>query len=146
MVTREQTVQLLKKLYRAGIIENAKEDGDDEFLEVGGLYRFSIRSPVKTPGKISSAEKRRALADVGNARVPRSNRRKVGEEGTPENEVVKPERSVSSERRREASRNRRETEAMKKRLNLSYFQVNLAFNCRGKYLNFKMSRRFLLIL
>jgi len=39
-VRRDQTVQLLNKLYRAGIIENTKEDGDDEFLEIGGLYRF----------------------------------------------------------------------------------------------------------
>jgi predicted transcriptional regulator YheO len=33
-VTKEQTVQLLKKLYRAGIIENVKDDAIDEEFKV----------------------------------------------------------------------------------------------------------------
>ena len=66
-VTREQTTQLLKKLYRAGIIENARgEEAKDQFKESGELYKFNMRSPVRnlrTPGK---TEKRQVLADVGN--------------------------------------------------------------------------------
>ena len=39
-VTKDQTVQLLKKLYRAGIIENVKEESaEDEFKLSGELYR-----------------------------------------------------------------------------------------------------------
>ena len=39
-VTKDQTVQLLKKLYRAGIIENVKEESaEEEFKLSGEFYR-----------------------------------------------------------------------------------------------------------
>ncbi len=46
-VTKEQTVLLLQKLYRAGIIENVREDSNDEEFKVNIFYfksRFSILS------------------------------------------------------------------------------------------------------
>ena len=39
-VTKEQTIQLLKKLHRAGIIENVKDDSSEEEFKISGeLYR-----------------------------------------------------------------------------------------------------------
>eukprot|EP00088_Acartia_fossae_P044573 TRINITY_DN4739_c0_g1_i3.p1 TRINITY_DN4739_c0_g1~~TRINITY_DN4739_c0_g1_i3.p1 ORF type:complete len:1187 (-),score=273.56 TRINITY_DN4739_c0_g1_i3:761-4321(-) len=105
-VSKEQTIQLLKKLYRAGIIENVREDvGEEEFRVSGELYRFNNKSPVRnlrTPGK----ENRKPLADTAN--TPRRDPIKNNME------VFKPER--------EKSANRKAKEEMKKQLNLSYFQ------------------------
>jgi len=105
-VTKEQTTQLLKKLFRANIIENVREDaGEEEFKVSGELYRFSTRSPgkmLRTPGK----QDRRPLADTGN--TPRTSRSKEKGEGA---------------ERRERSGNRKAKEEMKKQLNLSYFQA-----------------------
>ena len=68
-VTREQTMQLLSKLARAGIIENVRDEDVLEFRE-GELYRLSTKSPVrnlKTPGKNEkNAGDRKALVDIGN--------------------------------------------------------------------------------
>ena len=41
-VSKEQTVQLLKKLYRAGIIENVREDSTDEEFKVDNLTVLQI--------------------------------------------------------------------------------------------------------
>lgn len=104
-VTKDQTIQLLKKLYRAGIIENVKEDSTDEEFKVSGeLYRFSDKSPAKhlrTPGK----GERRPLAEMGNV-------------GGEEKAVV-----VREVRPREPSKSKKAREEMKKQLNLSYFQA-----------------------
>jgi len=104
-VTKEQTIQLLKKLHRAGIIENVKEDlTDNEFKISGELYKFSNKSPVRnirTPGK----ENKKPSADTGNKNLSTDKYE----------QVVKPERDKSASRKAK--------EEMKRQLNLSYFQA-----------------------
>lgn len=73
-VTREQTIQLLSKLARAGIIENVRDEEVQEFRE-GELYKLSNKSPVRnirTPGKVEKKVEveRVVLGEVGN--TPRS--------------------------------------------------------------------------
>lgn len=66
-VTRDQTVQLLKKLYRAGVLESVKpEDENGEFKEAGELYRLAMRSPVKSV----RSPVRKVLGDV-NTNTPK---------------------------------------------------------------------------
>jgi len=106
-VSKEQTTLLLKKLYRAGIIENVREEADDEEFKVSGeLYRFSNKSPAKnlrTPGK----GERKPLGDTAN--TPRHS----GGKDAGKSEAASRERSA----------NRKVKEEMKKQLNLSYFQA-----------------------
>jgi len=130
-VTREQTVQLLSKLARAGIIENVRDDEVQEFRE-GELYRLSNKSPVRnirTPGKVDKKDNERAvLSDVGN--TPRRNLREEfredksdlsSVEGKERAEKARKEENVR--RKRDSSRGRKaKEEAVKKQLNLSYFQ------------------------
>jgi len=132
-VTREQTVQLLSKLARAGIIENVRDEDVQEFRE-GELYRLSNKSPVRnlrTPGKVDKKEGERVvLGDVAN--TPRRNlereefrREDKSEfssiEGKERVDNIKREENVR--RKRESSRGRKaKEEAVKKQLNLSYFQ------------------------
>ena len=42
-VTREQTVQLLRKLHRAGVLESVRGEEGAEFRETGEVYRLSHR-------------------------------------------------------------------------------------------------------
>jgi len=130
-VTRDQTIQLLSKLARAGIIENVRDEEVQEFRE-GELYRLSTKSPVRnlrTPGKSDKREGERVvLGDVGN--TPRRNLREEFREDKSELSSVdgkerldKAKKEESVRRKRESSRARKtKEEAVKKQLNLSYFQ------------------------
>ena len=54
-VTKEQTIQLLKKLFRAGIIENVKEDSCDEEFKVDKTFHvFLFYLAVKVVTKLYS--------------------------------------------------------------------------------------------
>ncbi|XP_065569132.1 DEP domain-containing protein 1B-like isoform X4 [Artemia franciscana] len=57
-VTKQQTIQLLQKFYKAGVFENVKVSEKEEFKEGMSLYRFSNKSPFKnlrTPGRVPLA-------------------------------------------------------------------------------------------
>ena len=123
-------MQLLSKLARAGIIENVRDEDVLEFRE-GELYRLSTKSPVrnlKTPGKNEkNAGDRKALVDIGN--TPKRNLEKEdfrGDDKSDFSSVDGRERErekVDSKKKRESSKVRRAREdAVKKQLNLSYFQ------------------------
>ena len=135
-VTKDQTVQLLNKLVRARIIENIRNEDSREFKD-GELYKLSIKSPVRTlrtPGKSDKKEeKRNALSDMGN--TPRrnlelENYRNIDETKSdistldePEKPPVEKKPSLLSRRRRDSSKARKQKEeALKRDLNLSYFQ------------------------
>jgi len=129
-VTREQTLQLLSKLTRAGIIENVREADLQEFRE-GELFRLSNKSPVRnirTPGKADKKGDggRVVLGDLGN--TPRRNLENEinnGDEKSDFSSVEGRERAEKRDesggrRKREVSRVRRaREEAVKKQLNLS---------------------------
>ena len=135
-VTKDQTVQLLNKLVRARIIENIRNEDSREFKD-GELYKLSMKSPVRalrTPGKSDKKEeKRNALSDMGN--TPRrnlelENYRNIDETKSdistldePEKLPVEKKPSLLSRRRRDSSKARKQKEeALKRDLNLSYFQ------------------------
>lgn len=131
-VTREQTIQLLSKLARAGILENVRDEDVQEFRE-GELYKLSNKSPVRnirTPGKVEKKGEgeRVVLGEVGN--TPRRNLREEfrGEDKSDFSSVEGKEKVENKEenngrRKRDSSRGRRaREEAVKKQLNLSYFQ------------------------
>ena len=133
-VTKEQTVQLLNKLARARIIENVRDEDSREFKE-NELYRLSVRSPVKnvrTPVKSDKKEeKRTVLGEVGN--TPRRNLEQENYRGAEEErsdvsslddrEKVERKTSLVPRRKRDSSRVRKaREEAVKRDLNLSYFQ------------------------
>ena len=42
-VTKDQTILLLKKLFRAGIIENVREDTNDDEFKVSSLHTFTVQ-------------------------------------------------------------------------------------------------------
>ena len=107
-VTREQTVQLLRKLLRAGVLESVRGEEGAEFRE-SEVYRLATRSPTKTVRSPPGGE-RRVLGDLAN--TPRK------EEQREETREVK---EVRRRRERSAGRKAREEEA-RRDLNLSYFQ------------------------
>jgi len=112
-VTRDQTILLLKKLFRAGIIENVREESmDEEFKVSGELYKFSNKSPTRatrTPGKGD----RRPLAETGNTPRASRARERQGKDSMAKEELGE----------RDRSGNRKIKEEMKKQLNLSYFRA-----------------------
>ena len=132
-VTKEQTIQLLNKLVRARIIENVRDEESQEFRE-GELYKLTQKSPIRnlrTPGKSDKKEeKRAALMDVGNGNTPRRNlelenyredeKSDISSLDDREKTARKP--SLLSRRKRDTSARRAKEEAIKRDLNLSYFQ------------------------
>ena len=134
-VTKDQTVQLLNKLVRARIIENVRDEGAKEFKE-GELYKLSMKSPVKnirTPGKSDKKEEKRAvLGDVGNTPSRRNleleNYKNIDEDKSDissldDREKVEKSKNFLTRKKRDTSRARKaKEEAVKRDLNLSYFQ------------------------
>jgi len=136
-VTKDQTVQLLNKLIRAKIIENVRDEESREFKD-GELYRLSVKSPVRvlrTPGKSEKKEdKRVVLGDVGNGNTPRRNLEleafknieddnKSDISSLEEREKIEKKPNILIRKKRDSSKVRKaKEEAVKRDLNLSYFQ------------------------
>ncbi|XP_076034655.1 uncharacterized protein LOC143021201 isoform X2 [Oratosquilla oratoria] len=78
-VSREQTIKLLRKFVKSGLIEEVKNNKSnvENFKDNRDLYRFSNRSPLKalrtpkTPGRTALASVNKNIPDYGSSPVLR---------------------------------------------------------------------------
>lgn len=154
-VTKEQTVLLLQKLYRAGIIENVREDSNDEEFKVNIFYFKSIFSFLSLARKHNMIKNYKVSVNINkstilftvqvsgelyrfsnkspvrNLRTPgKMDRKPLSDTGNTPHAPRSKERdkeNVAEKPEREKSSSRKIKEEMKKQLNLSYFQVMEAF-------------------